>query len=559
MDHVERIDRGFCVPMNGPASGLYYLDHFRFALRWLDERYQDLLSARESEFIHEFGVLPRSSQALLVRLIMRRGQRFRASKINYPEIGSIPRACGPLIELQWVDPRPLLSIEELARLITRAELGELFPHVQRSLSKGQALALLRAAQAERRSFEDWRGSVSEPVYGVAIAPLCAQLRLLFFGNFRQEWSEFVLADLGVFRYEAVPFSLESRAFHTRKDIEDFYVLYECRRLLAEEAPLADVLALLPGSPLNHEWLEARRAKLKFQIARRYELAQQRREALALYQACDHPDARWRAIRMLETDARYGEAHAVACAAFQVPESHAEKQKLSRVLRRLDRRLGLPPRARKQLLRPERLDLIVPAPRAGESVEHIARQLVAVPQAPVYYVENTLINSLFGLLCWEAIFAPVSGAFFHAFQSAPMDLFSRTFRQRRAALFDRCLHLLESNAYQEIIKHNFHAKRGIQSLCVAWGILDEDLLDTALSCIPAAHLRHYFERLLSNLPENRTGLPDLVQFWIGENRYRMIEVKGPGDRLQDNQQRWMEFCMEQNLPVAICHVHWAATA
>jgi hypothetical protein len=171
----------------------------------------------------------------------------------------------------------------------------------------------------------------------------------------------------------------------------------------------------------------------------------------------------------------------------------------------------------------------------------------------------LINSLFGLLCWDAIFAPVSGAFFHAFQSAPMDLFSRTFRHRRAALFDRCLHLLESNAYREIIKHNFHAKRGIQSLFVAWGILDEDLLDTALSCIPAAHLRHYFERLLSNLPENRTGLPDLVQFWIDENRYRMIEVKGPGDRLQDNQQRWMEFCMEQNLPVAICHVHWAATA
>jgi hypothetical protein len=66
-------------PAGVASSGLYYLDHFRFALRWLHDRYGDLLSARESEFIHDFVALPRCSQALLVRFIMRRGQRFRAS------------------------------------------------------------------------------------------------------------------------------------------------------------------------------------------------------------------------------------------------------------------------------------------------------------------------------------------------------------------------------------------------------------------------------------------------------------------------------------------------
>ena len=545
--------------MSIASSGLYYLDHFRFALRWLYDRYGDLLSARESEFIREFAALPRGSQALLVRFIMRRGQRFRASKVNYPEIGNIARACGPLIELQWVDPRPLLSIEDLVKLSTRRELTELFPHLPASLSKAQSLAWLSATRTDRRSFEDWRCSVSEPVYLVAIASLCTHLRLLFFGNFRQEWSEFVLADLGVFRYEAVPFSHESRAFQTRRDIEDFYLLYECRRMLMEAASLAEVHALLPRISLNHEWLETRRARLLFRLARQYEIAGERNEALALYQECRHPDARWRAIRMLEIEARYNEAHAVASDAFRSAESHAEKQRVARALRRLDRRLGLPARVRKPPVRPERMDLIVPAPLAGESVEYIALKLFAVPKAPVYYVENTLINSLFGLLCWEAIFAPVSGAFFHGFQSGPMDLFSQTFRQRRADLFDQAFERLESNVYKEIIKRIFHAKQGIQSPFVAWGVMDEDLLDTALACIPAAHLRRYFERLLSNLPENRTGLPDLVQFWVDENRYRMIEVKGPGDRLQDNQQRWMEFCMEQNLPVAICHVRWAATA
>jgi hypothetical protein len=261
--------------------------------------------------------------------------------------------------------------------------------------------------------------------------------------------------------------------------------------------------------------------------------------------------------MLESDGRHQEAHEAASHALQLPESHAEKQKLARALRRLERRLGLPARAPRPAPRPERMDLIVPAPLAGESVERLASRLLAVPNGPVYYVENTLINSLFGLLCWDSIFAPLSGAFFHAFQAGPMDLFSPSFQQRRAASFARAFETLASHDYREIMKHNFHAKRGIQSSFVAWGVLDEDLLDTALACMPAAHLRLYFGRLLSNLPENRTGLPDLVQFWMAEKRYRMIEVKGPGDRLQDNQQRWMEFCVEQALPVALCHVRWAA--
>jgi sulfur relay (sulfurtransferase) complex TusBCD TusD component (DsrE family) len=36
---------------------------------------------------------------------------------------------------------------------------------------------------------------------------------------------------------------------------------------------------------------------------------------------------------------------------------------------------------------------------------------------------------------------------------------------------------------------------------------------------------------------------------------MIEVKGPGDRLQDNQKRWLEFCARHDMPVSVCYVAW----
>ena len=36
---------------------------------------------------------------------------------------------------------------------------------------------------------------------------------------------------------------------------------------------------------------------------------------------------------------------------------------------------------------------------------------------------------------------------------------------------------------------------------------------------------------------------------------MIEVKGPGDKLQDNQLRWLDFCAEHGMPVVVCYVQW----
>lgn len=176
-------------------------------------------------------------------------------------------------------------------------------------------------------------------------------------------------------------------------------------------------------------------------------------------------------------------------------------------------------------------------------------------APIHYVENALINSLFGLLCWQAIFEPVPGAFFHPYQNRPADLLTPDFCRARSVLLDGLLTQLDTGEYLATIRHNYRAKQGLQSPFVYWAALDEDLLEQALSCVPAAHLRKLFERLLANIKSNRAGLPDLIQFWPDERRYQMIEVKGPGDRLQDNQIRWLDYCAQHDIPVVVCYVQW----
>ena len=136
-----------------------------------------------------------------------------------------------------------------------------------------------------------------------------------------------------------------------------------------------------------------------------------------------------------------------------------------------------------------------------------------------------------------------------------DLHSADFRQRRAALFEACLGRLEDGSYRDAIRCRYRDKFGLQSPFVYWELLGEELLEQALDCLPAAHLRAWFERLLEDIPGNRAGLPDLIQFWPAQRRYRMVEVKGSGDRLQDNQLRWLQFCREREMPVAVCYVRW----
>jgi hypothetical protein len=73
----------------------YYLENFEWVLSTIFKRYADLLSAEESRFIADFGEVPRPFRALLTRMVMRQGDLFKDSKLNYVEIGDTRAAVQP--------------------------------------------------------------------------------------------------------------------------------------------------------------------------------------------------------------------------------------------------------------------------------------------------------------------------------------------------------------------------------------------------------------------------------------------------------------------------------
>lgn len=536
---------------------LYYLGNFRTALAWVDERHADLLSDEESRFIARFAELAVPAQALLVRMVMRKGSHFRASKLRYDEIGDIAAAARPLLELGWLSERAPLEAAAVAALLRKDELLAHLPLADRRASqkKAELEAQLLALELPAQPFAAWCPNLDERLYSLQVGELCDRLRLLFFGNLSQDWSEFVLADLGIYRYEPVAIAPESRGFRCREDVDDYLFLRARRERFEAGEPVADLLEGLLDFASANPYLQSRHARLLFRLAQQLEKDGEAEAALALYRRSAHGEARWRQIRVLEKLERHSEAHALAVQLSASPGSDEEAQRLERALPRLSRRLGLPAPARRAAVAECRSELVLPRPAHG-SVEHAVREHLHREQAPVHYVENTLLCSLFGLLCWEAIFAPLPGAFFHPFHSGPVDLYGSDFHERRRALFDACLARLDDGSYRAHMRQLHRTKFGTQSPFVFWNLLDEALLELALACIPAAHLRACCERLLRDLRANRAGMPDLIQFHPAERHYRLIEVKSPGDRLQDNQKRWLAFAAEHGIPVEVCYVSWA---
>ncbi|VXA92301.1 VRR-NUC domain-containing protein [Massilia sp. 9I] len=539
----------------------YYLDNFQRVLDWIGERYRDLLDEDELAFLAAFPALPQNARALFVRMVMRKGQLFRASKLTYAEIGCPVEASSHLLATGWVEADPLVSLDELFDLLSKPEIAAAFhPHLQqKNARKAEQLEALRAEFADSRCFSHWYRDCGDLALRILVKPLCDRLRLIFFGNLHQDWTEFVLSDLGMFRFEQVEISQASRGFRSRADVEHYLRLHDCKeRFYAGEA-LDAVLQDLPSHVFDNDWLVSRREKLLFQIGQGFEKLKDWDNAYAVYAGCRYLGARGRAIRVLEKHERFDEAYALLEVAQSAPESEAERQHLTRIGPRLARRLGHARLPARRAAPVDRLDLRLPMPSGEWWVEGVVRAHLASEDAPVFYVENALANSLFGLLCWRAVFAAIPGAFFHPFHRGPADLNSPDFAQRRAAEFAACLAELEDGSYRDTVRRNYRDKAGIASPFVYWGALSEELIELALACIPASHLRKWCERILVDVKENHTGFPDLIQFWPLEARYTMIEVKGPGDRLQDNQLRWIDYCAAHGMPVSVCYLQWEQAA
>ncbi len=397
------------------ADPRYYLANFDTVVAWVGGHHGDLLLAGERQRLAQYQQLPTAARALLVRLVMRSGSLFRVTRLSYPELGApVAEALATLVAGQWLDPDPVLGLEDCFRLLTRGECLAVFEPalsragLPRSASKKAMLAALARERPEPAGLACWWPGTTEQVVALTDEALFQRLRLMFFGNLRQGWSDFVMAELGHQVFEPVAFTPASRAFHSREQVNTYLAMQACRDELEAGQPPAGIWPRIPPA-LDNAWLESRRGRLLFELGRLAERSGDPELALQAFAASGHREARLRQLRLLERQGEIGQAHTLANNALAAPRGDSEHRGLVRLLRRLAKKLGTeaPPATRAVTIPTE--TLVLPRPAAG-SVEWAVLSHLDQPEAPVVYVENTLLNGLFALLCWPALYAPLPGAF-----------------------------------------------------------------------------------------------------------------------------------------------------
>ncbi|EGR0071577.1 VRR-NUC domain-containing protein [Vibrio vulnificus] len=528
----------------------YYLENFfkltRHALQW----YQDLLTTDEQQWLLAFTALDKRAQCLLVRLYSRKGCWFRSDKLHYAEIPKIDHALDILSQGEFVELSPVISHQELALyLLTKPELLSLYPHLTKTQKKEALVSCL--SDDAFTQFDE----LAFTVIKLNSAHMIDLLLTLFFANTHQDLSQFVLDDLGLHQFEAYQLSKERRFFDSREQIDRLIDLSElsnrywlCDRKQKEN--LEQLQAVLPG-PVAHPYVDRKREHLLNDIARDFERLGEFTTALTLFEQTTLAPSRERRARIYDKLEHNQPFSDIVTEMLTQPIDVSEFEVAQKLEQRLKRKLGEKlPRVSKPQCSEYRISLDLSQQRVEiAALAHFERL-----GWHVFYSENALLNGLLGLIFWPAFFAPVEGAFINAYQHRPLDLYHDDFTHKRAAEIDQAFTQFLTGD-NEFILQRFREKQGIANPLVQWSALSESLLLHALESIPRESLVALFKIQLSDLKLYRNGMPDLIAFKDGE--YQWIEVKGPGDKLQDNQCRWIHHFKQLAIPFAVCYVEHQA--
>jgi hypothetical protein len=548
--------------VNSPVElhPLYYQENFERLCETVWLQYEDLLLEREREFRACYEEAGQAARCLFIRLASRRGPLFRSEQLDYPELGNMERSlfecqeAGLLAVVDEPDPEALLDLlrkDEILAIYGEALAG------MRSQRKGELVEkLLEMVEvpALLQQWRDWRGTQSQ-LLEVVYRDCVELFQLLFFGNRRQSLTEFVLSDLGVVRYWNYPLDPDHRQFEDRDQIDDYLqvaALREDYELAVAGGDLAELLVLV--DPLLEQGasalLEQRRDRLRNRVARQLEREQAWEPALLLYACSSRHPARERRVRVMQQTGDLESALQLCESMMEEPWCEAELDFLRRQIPALRKKLGLDSQSRERdSFEEEKLVLASSQPVELAAASHYARHW-----EHVHYVENAVVNGLFGLAFWEQIFQSLPGAFVNPFQAAPLDMFSQDFYRRRRAELDRRLVELDSADLGAELLQAYDLYQDIANRWINWRYLSREIVEQAATLVPRAHWLAIFQRILFDPEVNRSGIPDLLAL-DRQRGYSFIEVKGPGDQLQLNQRRWLRFFQAQGIPARVAWVEW----
>lgn len=528
-----------------PPPEDYYQNNCRVLFEFVQLRYAQLLPDEVRRSVQSFMAANDDEQRLFARLLTRKGPVIRTDKIDYREIKDTDASIAGLQRFGLVMCQAPQPADLLLNAMRKDELLAVFSHLGRAagrLRKTELINVILGRYGDRTIFQRCAGymgwlTVSDP-------DCWALVKMLYFGDPHQDWSAFVIRDLGMVRFEEVPMHHARFSglpqLHLDQHIRHLSQL--TKRLTEQPALASELTDALQCGPCEDRFTESRRQRALLRLGKWFEQTGQSEEAIRVYRiACEHP-ARERMVRLLQ---RQGDTAEVEQCLAEIRANPLSEEELQ-FTQRFGKRGGgyQPPQTERHVAaaRPDveqqALELIL-----GESVSSCYEPWGA-------HVENSLFRTLTGLIYWRAIFADVPGAFCNPFQTGPIDLYREDFAGLRCGILDEIEAQISTDAaLHQHLRKTLDEKYGIASSLVSWSMLEQLPIERIIEAIPGEHIRRIAAFLIRNLRTHSKGMPDLLVV-RGPGDYELVEVKGPTDQLQPTQRIWFKQFAAMGIPAGV---------
>ncbi|KAK3548646.1 hypothetical protein QTP70_015930 [Hemibagrus guttatus] len=172
-------------------------------------------------------------------------------------------------------------------------------------------------------------------------------------------------------------------------------------------------------------------------------------------------------------------------------------------------------------------------------------------------EGSTFSTLFGLLMWDIVYMNVSDVFRTSYQTCPLDLYTDCFYENRKEAIEARAELLSeasTETLQELLAEVWNSQEGRVCALVNWerfSCLQQ--AQSLVACLGGQFLSGVILKMAKDYRHSKGGLPDLVVWNTSNNSYKLVEVKGPNDRLSQKQQIWLDELQKLGADVEVCHV------
>ena len=528
----------------------YYLDYFVYLIAFVENQYAHVLDDSDHHFIQSFRALEEDAQCLFVRFSNRRGPLYRASKLDYAEIVDIQKSLTQLLEAGFATV-DIPESSEIIHLFTKPELLRHFPDLLRPIKSLPKDVWIDELLTSESAFQKLRET--DLIVRVEKQTEFEFLKLLFFGSYKAQMTEFVVRDVGHVNLETLDSDKLRPWCQSRQEAWAFFQISELKSTIRKA--LKDVEAQSIHEEIKdmdwelfRQYPKATKAlgKVCLELATQLEREKVPELALAYYRLTQEPPSRERQVRLLLSMDREDEAETLAVDMISSSRNPSEKTFALDFLNRRKVRIN-----RSTTLKMQKSPSITIERLAGIKVEALAIAHFKAEGFEAIHAENFIWKNLFGLLFWDELFDQSRNQFHHPLQRASEDILHDFYNNHELRLRRKMKTLNSRKKLLAYLKKNLEKKWGLANPLVYWYDELMDHLTPLVSALKPIQLAAVMLEMAKNLKTNATGFPDL--FIWSTKEYYLYEIKSPNDHLSAQQLFWINFMQSKGIKAEVLKI------